>query len=218
MIRSNIQSLGFKVEDIKLLLATHGHWDHVAGMAEIKRLTGAKMLLHEADAGMLEDGGNSDYRFPKGRGTVYEPVKIDQRLNDGEKVRLGDTELTVWHHPGHTKGATSFSFVTQDGGRNYRVLLVNMGSINEGVKLLASPGYPGIVQDYARTFEKQKRLVGSFDIWVSSHAPHFGLHDKYKPGDTYDPNRFVDPAGYLKTVQRYEHLYLDQLKQERQAK
>jgi metallo-beta-lactamase class B len=115
-IRSNIENLGFKLSDIKLLLATHGHWDHVGAMAEMKRLTGARMLMHEADADMLESGGRVDYRYPQGRGAIYEPIKVDQRLKDGEKVRLGDTELTVMHHPGHTKGSTSFSYTLHDGG------------------------------------------------------------------------------------------------------
>lgn len=215
MIRSNMESLGLRFADIKLLLATHGHWDHVGGMADMKRLTGARMLIHEADAPVLEDGGNSDFRFPQGRGAVYEPVKVDQRLKDGDTIRLGTTELTVHHHPGHTKGATSFTFTTQDGGRSYRVLIVNMAGINEGVKLLDSPGYPNIVQEYARTFEKQKQL--SADIFVSSHAGQFGLHDKYKPGDAYNPNRFVDPEGYMQRVLRLEQAYLDQLQRERQG-
>lgn len=134
-IRSNIEALGFKFSDIKLLLATHGHWDHVGAMAEIKRLTGARMLMHEGDADLLESGGGQDYRFPQGRGTIYEPVKVDQRMKEGDKVRLGDTELTVLHHPGHTKGATSFTFAARDGGRSYNVLIVNMGSINPGVQV-----------------------------------------------------------------------------------
>jgi len=215
MIRSNIETLGFKFSDIKLLLATHGHWDHVAGMAEIKRLTGARMLMHEDDAAMLEDGGNSDYRYPQGRGAVYEPVKVDQRLKEGDKVRLGSTELTVLHHPGHTKGATSFMFTTQDAGRTYRVLIVNMGSINPGVNVSGMPGYPNITEAYAQTFAKQKELKP--EIWVSSHAGHFGLHEKYKPGDAYDPKRFIDPEGYRAKIERYEKLYRDQLQRERQG-
>lgn len=215
-IRANIEKLGFKVSDIKLLLATHGHWDHVAGMAELKRLTGASMLMQEADAGMLEDGGNSDYRFAQGRGAVYEPVKVDRRLKDGDKVKLGDTELTVMHHPGHTKGATSFSFTTQDGGRTYRVLIANMGSINPGVKVSGMPAFPEITQAYAQTFAKQKQIVP--EVWVASHAKQFNLHEKYKPGDAYDPNRFVDPEGYRNAVAKLEKIYLDQLAQERQQK
>jgi len=216
MIRSNVEALGFTFADIKVLLATHGHWDHVGGMAEMKRLTGATMLMHEADAPMLEDGGSSDYRFPTGRGRIYDPVKVDRRIRDGESIRVGGTELTAYHHPGHTKGATSFTFTTQNGGRSYRVLIVNMAGINEGVKLLDSPGYPTIIEDYARTFEKQKQL--SADVWVSSHAGQFGLHEKYKPGDPYDPNRFADPAGYTRRIQRLEQLYRDQVQRERQGK
>ena len=215
-IRANIEKLGFKVSDIKLLLATHGHWDHVAGMAELKRLTGAKMLMQEADAGMLEDGGNSDYRFPNGRGSTYEPVKVDQRLKDGDKVKLGGTELTVMHHPGHTKGATSFSFTTQDAGRTYRVLIANMGSINPGVKVSGMPAFPGITDAYAQTFAKQKQIVP--EVWVASHAKQFNLHEKYKPGDAYDANRFVDPEGFRAAVLKLEKIYLDQLAQERQDK
>lgn len=215
-IRANIETLGFKFNDIKLLLATHGHWDHVGAMAEIKRLTGAKMLMHEADADMLESGGSTDYRYPQGRGAIYEPVKVDQRLKEGDKVRLGNTELTVIHHPGHTKGATSFTFTTRDAGRDYRVLIVNMDSINPGVTVSGMPAYSTITEDYAQTLKRQKELTP--EVWVSSHAGHFNLHKKYKPGDAYDPNRFVDPDGYGAKVQFYEKLYLAALQREREAK
>lgn len=86
------------------------------------------------------------------------------------------------------------------------------------MKLLDTPAYPNIIQDYARTFERQKEMSGRVDVWVSSHAPQFRLRDKYKPGDSYDPNRFVDPMGYLQMVQRVEQAYLDQLRRERQGK
>ena len=213
-IRANIESLGFKFSDIKLLLATHGHWDHVAGMAEIKQLTGARMLMHEGDADLLESGGSEDYRHPQGRGAIYEPVKVDQRLKEGDKIRLGNTELTVHHHPGHTKGATSFTYTTQDAGRTYSVLIVNMGSINPGVKVTGMPGFPGITEAYTRTLGRQKQLKP--EVWVSSHAGHFNLHQKYKAGDPYDPNRFVDPDGYQAKIQFYEKLFNAQLQRERE--
>jgi metallo-beta-lactamase class B len=215
VIRANIESLGFKFSDIKLLIATHAHFDHVGAMAEIKRLTGARMLMNEADAATLEDGGNTDYRFPQGRGAVFEPVKVDQRLRHGDTFRLGGTELTAHHHPGHTKGSTSFSFVTADGGRNYSVLIANMNSVNAGVKLLDAPAYPNIIEDYAMTFARQKQLTP--DVWVSSHGGMFLMHRKLATGDRYDPQRFVDPEGYRAMVARFEQLYLDQLGRERQA-
>jgi metallo-beta-lactamase class B len=215
-IRSNIEALGFKFDDIKLLLATHGHWDHVAGMAEIKRLTGARMLMQEGDADLLESGGSMDFRYPDGRGPIYDPVKVDQRLKEGDKVRLGNTELTVIHHPGHTKGSTSFTFTTQDAGRSYRVLIVNMGSINPGVNVSNMPGFPGITEAYTTTLARQKQLTP--EVWVSSHAGHFNLHQKYKPGDPYDPNRFVDPDGFGAKIQFYEKLFLARLQKDREGK
>jgi metallo-beta-lactamase class B len=215
-IRANVETLGFKFQDIKLLLATHGHWDHVAAMAEIKRLTGARMLMHEADVGLLESGGGMDFRFPQGRGTIYEPIKVDQPLKDGDKVRLGDVELTVMHHPGHTKGATSFSYTLTEGGRSYNVLIANMATINPGVQVGFMPAFPEITKAYLGTLERQKQLKP--DIWVSSHAGHFNLHQKYKPGDAYDPKRFVDPEGYQAKIAQYEKLFNAQMKKEQDAK
>jgi metallo-beta-lactamase class B len=213
-IRSNIEALGFKVSDIKILMATHAHWDHVAGMAEMKRVTGARLLATEADAVLLEDGGASDFRWGGDPGAAFAPVKVDQKIKDGEKVRLGGMELTVHHHPGHTKGAASFSFKVENG-RTYRVLIANPGAINAGVVLLHNPKYPNIVEDYARTFHAQKELTT--DIFLASHAGQFRMHDKYKPGDPYNPGRFVDPQGYRASVERMEKAYLDQLDRERKS-
>lgn len=216
VIKANVEKIGFRFADIKLLLATHGHWDHVGAFADIKRMTGAPLLLHEADAGLVESGGSEDYRYPQGRGTTYEPVKVDRRLHEGDKVRLGGTELTVFHHPGHTKGSATFSFTVQDGGRDYNVIIVNMGSINPGVTVSGMPAFPGITDAYASTLARQKQMQP--DIWVASHAGQFNMHQKYKPGDPYDPNRFVDPNGFGAKIQFYEKLFQAALQREREAK
>jgi metallo-beta-lactamase class B len=214
-IRSNIESLGFKVSDIKILMATHAHWDHVAGMAEMKRITGARLLATQADAVLLEDGGASDFRWGGDPGAAFAPVKVDQKIKDGEIVLFGGIGLTVHYHPGHTKGAASFSLNVRENDRTYRVLIANPGAINAGVVLLHNPKYPNIVEDYARTFHAQKELTT--DIFLASHAGQFRMHDKYKPGDPYDPNRFVDPQGYRASVERMEKIYLDQLDRERKS-
>ena len=125
-------------------------------------------------------------------------------------------ELTVIHHPGHTKGATSFTYTTQEAGRKYNVLIVNMGSINPGVNVSFMPAFPQITEAYAKTRARQKQLKP--DVWVSSHAGHFNMHDKYKPGDAYNPNRFVDPAGYQAKIELYEKRYQDQLRKDLEAK
>jgi len=101
----------------------------------------------------------------------------------------------------------------QEGGKTYRVIIANMGSINPGVTLGGMPRFPEIAQAYARTFRAQKEM--KIDVWLASHAAQFGLHDKYKPGDPYNANRFVDPAGYLAAVERLEKTYLNQLAREK---
>ncbi len=214
LIRKSITDLGFKLEDVRWLMTTQAHYDHVAAMAEMKRLTGARVLASQADAVLLEDGGKSDFHFGPEYG--YAPVKVDERIADGQKLRLGGVELTAYVHAGHTRGSLSYGLTVHEGGKDYRVLIANMGSINPGVKLLHNARYPEIANDYARTFERQKALA--CDIFLSSHASQYGLHKKYTPGAAYDPERFVDPAGYRAAVESAENAYRRQLAEERAGK
>ena len=213
LMKKSIEDLGFRLTDIKLITSTHGHWDHVGDLAEFQKVSKARVLMSERDAPVLESGGNLDYRRPEGRGIIYDPIKVDQRLKDGDRFRLGTTEITVINSPGHTPGATSFSFPVQDGGRTYNVLIANMPGINNGVKLLGSPGYPTIVQDFAGTIQRLKGM--NPDIWLSSHAGQFNLHQVYKPGDAYNPSRFSDLAAFKAKLTGYEKAYDKQLATER---
>lgn len=214
MIQSSIEELGFEFQDIEILLTMQAHMDHVADLAAIKRATGARMLAHEGDVAALEDGGNTDYRYPEGRGMQFEPIEVDEQLQHGDTIELGGTVLTLHHHGGHTRGASSFTFDTvDDDGQTYSVLVVNMGSINNGVKLLDMPAFPEIAGAFEATYAAQKALRA--DVWVSSHAGHFNLHDKVSPGEPYDPRRFMDPDGYAEKIAFYERAYLTQLREER---
>jgi metallo-beta-lactamase class B len=215
-IKASVEQLGFKLTDVKILSSTHGHWDHVAGMAELKRMTGARVVVSEGDKELLESGGKADFRFGEMPGARFEPVTVDRTFKDGGKISLGGTELTAHHHAGHTKGATSFTLNVQEAGKTYRVIIANMGTINPGVTVSGMAKYPGITKDYARTFIAQKDM--KIDVWLTSHASQFRMHEKYKPGDPYNPDRFVDPAGFLAAVQRLETAYLEQLARERNAK
>lgn len=208
LIKSNVESLGFKFSDIKILLATHAHFDHVAGMADIKEITGARMMIHEKDAQALADGGNSDFIFG-GKGSTFKPVKAERLLHNNDTIRLGDLQIVVLNHPGHTQGANSFLFDVRDDNKTYRVLIANMPTMQDQTNLKGMAGYPDIAKDYAYTFEALKKL--KFDIWLSSHAAQFRLHQKRKPGDAYRPDIFSDRAGYDETVENLEKLYLRRL-------
>jgi metallo-beta-lactamase class B len=201
-IISGIESLGFRPTDVKWLLATHGHFDHVAGLAELQRITHAKVAMSRADAELLESGGKKDFLFGQNPDAWFDPVRVDRQLDDGDKVVLGGVELTAHLHPGHTKGATSFTMLLEEGGKTYRVGIINLGSINAGVNITGMPGFPGIEAAYRQTFRDQKAL--EIDVFLASHASQFDLHRKYQPGDPYDPARFVDPEGYRAAVGRME--------------
>jgi metallo-beta-lactamase class B len=215
-IKASVEQLGFKLADTKILTATHGHFDHVAGMAELKRMTGARLIVAEQDKELLESGGQLDFRFGDTPGARFEPVKVDGTFKDSDTISLGGTVLTAHHHPGHTKGATSFTLNVQEAAKTYRVVIANMGSINPGVTVSGMPKYPGIGEDYARTFKAQKDM--QIDIWLASHASQFKLHQKYKPGDAYSPDRFVDPQGFRAAVEQLEKVYREQLARERAPK
>jgi metallo-beta-lactamase class B len=210
LIRQNIEALGFKFEDIKILLNTQAHFDHVAGMAEIKRLTNAQMMIHEEDAEVLADGGKSDFLF--GDTDSFEGLKADRTFKDGYEITLGDTKLTALHHPGHTKGATSFLLDVKDEMRTWTVLILNIPSILPQTRLMGMPSYPNVGADYKRTLEALSKL--KFDLWVASHASQFNLHDKRKPGDSYRPEAFADRPGYEASINAIKGQYERRLKSE----
>jgi metallo-beta-lactamase class B len=174
-------------------------------MAAIQKLTAAKMFVDEKDAGVLTDGGSSDYELGK-NGSTYAPVNVDRLLKNGDTIALGNMRLIMLHHPGHTKGSCSFLFDVTDEQKTYKVLVANMPTIVTDKKFTDIPSYPDIAKDFAYTFDAMKKL--SFDIWLSSHASQFGLHIKHKPGDAYNPSIFVDKPGYDKSVNDLEIQYL----------
>jgi metallo-beta-lactamase class B len=202
MIRDSIETLGFDINDIEIITTAHAHNDHVGGLAELKHVSGAETYMHEADVPILVSGGDDDYRYPGGRGLLFEPIAVDHMINDGDTIELGGTVLTVHLHAGHTKGAISFSMVVEEGGRSYDVLLANMGTVNDNVNLTYMPGYPEIVDDYENTFASQKAM--NPDIWLASHAGQFNMHDKYQPGMAYSPGNFLNPEGWHVKVADYE--------------
>ena len=212
MIRSNIEALGFKFSDLKILLNTQAHYDHVAAMAEIKKLTGAKMMIHEGDAQVLADGGKSDFAMG-GKESSFAPVTADRLLHDGDTIRLGETALVALHHPGHTKGSTSFLLTVKDEQRSWKVLIANMPTILPQTRLMGMPAYPKVGDDYKYTLDAMKKL--SFDLWVASHASQFDLHDKRKPGDRYNPEIFNDRAGYEAQLNSLQQEYAKRLSAEK---
>ncbi len=205
LIRESFRKLGFRLEDVKILLTMQAHYDHVAAMNEIRKITGAKVYITEPDAPVLEDGGKSDpFLGPEYR---FAPVKVDRRLKDGDVVSLGGTELKVIFTPGHTRGSVSYSTTLLDNGRKRSVLLANMNTVV--MPLVGNRKYPQIAEDYERAYATQRQLTP--DIWVAAHASQYSMAEKVKAGS------FVDPQGYQRAIEHYQALFHETLEKERKT-
>lgn len=209
-IKENITALGFTFFDIKILLNTQAHYDHMGAMAFIKKKTKAQLMINEKDASVLKDGGNSDYALG-GKGSSFKPVAADRLLHNGDTIKLGDMELVMLHHPGHTKGSSSFLFTITDDKQSYKVLIANMPTIVTDSSFAAIPSYTTIASDYAYTLKAMKNI--SFDIWLASHASQFKLHTKHQPNDAYNPAAFIDQAGYDSKINDLQKDYDEKMKQ-----
>lgn len=198
MIMESIAKLGFNIRDVKVLLNSHGHFDHAGGLAELQRASGAQFWVSEGDAHMLETGGDDPSLGPMRllmwlHLAKYPSPRIDHRFKDGDTVRVGPVALTAHVTAGHTPGCTSWSFPVQDGDRQLNV--VHVCGLKGPVSLSReiSPEVRAQMEGSIRTLRGLPA-----DIWLTAHAAEFGRYRKFveqsKAKNPADP--FIDPAGY----------------------
>lgn len=212
LIRRSVESLGFKFTDIKILLISHAHWDHDAGSALIKELTGAKYMVMAADVEAVESGGKTDFQYRNDPQTLYKPTKVDRVLHDGEEVKLGGSVLVAHLTAGHTKGCTTWSMTVQEGPKTYNAVIVGSPNVNPGYKLVGNELYPQIAEDYAKGFRLLKSL--SCDLFLGAHGGYFDLvtkYERFKGGATI---AFVDPSGYKEFVAEREQAFQRELQKQ----
>ena len=228
LLQASIEKLGFKFKDTKILLISHAHWDHDAGSAKIKELTGATYMVMDADVPVVESGGKADFQYGNRAEFLYPPAKVDRVLHDGDEVKLGGAVLVAHLTPGHTKGCTTWTMKVTEGGKTYNVVIVGSPNVNPGYKLVHNDSYPRIAQDYQRMFDVLKSLP--CDIFLGAHGGYFGLEEKYadmeetrrRPkaaptsgGDNAgDANPFIDPDGYKKFVAEKEQEFRTELEKQ----
>ena len=213
VVANNVEKLGFHLKDVKILLNSHAHFDHVEGHAAMKALTGAKVMAMAEDVDALERGVDTS----TGGYVGWKPVKVDRVLKDGDTVAFGGMTLQAHHTPGHTKGATAWTTTVQDAGKPLRVVFLGGTGVNAGTKLLGNTVHPTIVTDFAKTFRVLKTL--NAEVFLAPHANQFGLVDKLKrlkAGES--PNPFIDPEGYKRFVDQEEGKYLTLLHGEQVAR
>ena len=217
IIQRGVEQLGFKLTDIKFILSSHAHIDHVGGHALMKKITGAQIVASAADARTLASGGTEDYiQWPK-ETILYAPAKADRIVADGEGITVGGVTLTAHVTPGHTRGATTWTMTVADGGATRHVVFFSSASINDGTRLLNNPLYPDFVRDFEATFATLRSLP--CDIFLAPHGGQFAMAQKFARLERGEPeNPFVDPTGWKRLIGGAEKAFRDQLAAERAAK
>ncbi|HYC70295.1 MAG TPA: subclass B3 metallo-beta-lactamase [Opitutaceae bacterium] len=213
-----IEQLGFNPGDIKLLLSSHAHVDHVGGHAELKRQTGAQVVASAGDRRILESGGRDDYfaALASPDLAAYEPVKVDRVVGDHERITLGGVTLTAHLTPGHTRGATTWTMEAKDGDRTYQVVFLSSVSINPGTRLKQKPSYPEIMRDYDQAFVRLKSLP--CDIYFAPHGGQFSMFAKFEKLDQgAGPEALADKEGWRNAIAVAEFAYRQLLRQEEAA-
>ena len=215
LIRNSVEQLGFKFTDIKILLISHAHWDHNAGSDTIKKLTGAKYMVMDADVSVVESGGKTDFQYGNVASTLYPPTKVDRVLHDGDEVKLDGTVLVARLTPGHTKGCTTWTMTVQERGKTYNAVIVGSPNVNPGYKLVNNGAYPQIATDYERMFRVLKSLP--CDIFLGAHGSYFDLEGKYAKLKE-NTLAFVDPEGYRTYVDDRERAFHREFAKQRAAR
>ncbi len=213
LIRASVESLGFKMRDVKIVLASHAHSDHVAGHAALKELTGAKVFVMNGDDAVIASGGVGQYFYPDDR---WIKCEVDYVLKDREEVKLGGTTLVARLTPGHTRGCTTWTWKANDGGKVHHVVVIGSPNVNPGYRLVDNPDYPRIAEDFAKTFEVLKSLP--CDIFLGAHGDYYGMLAKYERLKGADQNPFIDPDGYRAYVELKEKAFRKTLAEQLEKK
>lgn len=207
LIRASIESLGFKLKDVKILLASHAHSDHVAGHAALQELTGAKVYVMKGDDTVISSGGVGQYLYSDSR---WPACKVDRVLKDGDEVKLGGAKLVAHSTPGHTRGCTTWTWQVNGAEKPYNVVMIGSPNVNPGYQLVDNKDYPEIASDYVKTFETLKKLP--CDIFLGAHGDYYGMLAKYERLKA-NTNPFIDPEGYRTYVDQKEQAFLMKLKE-----
>jgi metallo-beta-lactamase class B len=201
-IRDNIQKLGFKVTDVKYILNTQAHFDHTGGFSELKKESGAQLVVGERDKPLVEGGyypgqeSTAELKFPG--------ANVDRAVKDGDTVTLGGVTLTAHDTPGHTPGCTSWSLSVNDGTATRSAIIFCSATIALN-KLVSNPTYPGIIDDYRKTFTWARSVKP--EVFLAPHPEMYGMQAKRAKLAGGGPNPFVDPGAFNQYVAGLEKAF-----------
>lgn len=189
-IENHLRMLGFRLEDVKVILSSHVHFDHAGGIAELQRVTGATVMASPWSATVLTRGGVDPGDPQLGDIRGIDKVASVKVLHDGETVRVGPLALTAHFTPGHTPGGTSWTWRSCEGERCYNMVYADSVSpvSADNFKFSHNTSYPNVLQDFEKTFAFLDTVP--CDVLLTAHPEVAGLWDKMaerKTRKTPDP-------------------------------
>ena len=202
-IKASIEKLGFKYGDTRIILISHAHADHDGAAALVKKETGAKLMVMDADVPVEEATARS-----------HPAAHVDHVLHDGETVKLGGSVLTARLTPGHTKGCTTWTMREKEGGRTLNVVIVGSPNVNPGYILVGNKKYPQIAEDYVKTFAVLKSLP--CDIFLGAHGALLWFESQIQKMTAGGSNPFIDPDGYRAYIAEREATFRKEWERQKQ--
>jgi metallo-beta-lactamase class B len=190
LIEANIRHLGINLRDIKWILNSHAHSDHAGGIAQLAHDTGAQVIAGAADERLLESGGADDPQY--GDRFPFPPVHVARTVADGESLHLGALVLTAHATPGHTKGNTTWTWMSCESKRCLH--MVDVGSLSApGFKVFENSKYPNIVKNFEHSFATVEALA--CDIPLAPHPDMVNFWERVAKRKKGDTNALIDPMG-----------------------
>ena len=183
LIEGNIRSLGFKVEDIRLIVNSHAHYDHAGGIARLQRDSGASVAASASGAAALRTGMPvpDDPQFGKdGKDGAFPRVSEVSVVKDNEELRLGDTTITAHLTPGHTPGSTSWTWKSCEGSSCLDMVYADsLTAVSlDGFRFLGDKTHEDISETFRRSIAKVEALP--CDIMLSTHPGASSLFERLK--------------------------------------
>lgn len=213
LIAANVRALGFKLEDIKLILNSHAHSDHAGGIAELARLSGASVAATKFSAALLRSGNPDDVQF--GKTQAYPALSQVREIRDGEVMQVGSLALTAHITPGHTSGSTSWTWRSCEGERCVDMVYADSLSA-PGFKLLGNPRQPDAVGEFQRSFTAIAALP--CEVLMTPHPDAVGLFERVAARDAGKPDALIDRDACRKYAKGASERFEKQLAVERKKK
>lgn len=193
LVIDSIYQLGFSPKDIKYIINTHWHWDHVEATAAFADLSGAKTILGKEDAEKAE--------------RYFTP---DILVNDGDTLTLGDTTITFMHTPGHTKGTISIFYYTEENGKTYRVGTFGGAGVNTLAK--GKFDFDGCREAYLASIAKLKKE--KVDVFIGNHTWNNDTYGKSLRLMAGEENPFIDDKIWIAFLENCERRLENVIKKE----